>query len=450
MDLSKLVRTVLGTGLCRGITAAGTFALNLCLAWQLSLDDCGRIMFCITAMIALAIFARFGFDASLLKFGGAAWHTKDIASFTRTSQNAFLIVAGISTTVTLLGQLLLGMVASDQWHGTPIMQTLLWALPFLSMCYIVSSTFKAAHRPEAGALFEVGGASVVTTLVLAAYAALGYKITPQTAATVFAIMAMLFCVTGILLVRQRLWSHEQKQEPTQNHPQPLGLKEHFRTSADFAIIAYGNVFGQWGSLLFLEYWCQDKDVALFSAAMRIVLIPNLILHCIVSVCSPRISGLHHSQDLGAMRSLVKRSALLLFLVNFPILLTMALGATWLMACFGSDYQPYGYLLSILACGQLLSILTGMGAATLGMAGYHRVAKWIGLLVALGGFALSAILVSQLGLLGAAIGSAVYATTLALAVAVAVKIHLGFFPTPTISGLFGRTETAVGTPIKLGK
>jgi len=460
LDLSKLFRMVIGTGVCRGITAAGTFALNLCLAWQLSLDDCGRIVLCLTATIALAIISRFGFDVSLLKFAGAAWHTQDTVTFTRTSRNALLVVAMISSTVMILGQGVLWMVGPERWHATTIMQTLLWALPFLSMCYVVSATFKAAHRPETGALFELGGASLMATLGIVVYATWKGEITPEIAATIFTLVAMVFCLFGIFLMRKLLWSptaipredtkEAPGEEPADNPGQPIRLKQQVRTSADFALIAYTHLLGQWGGLLLVEYWGSAAEVAVFSAAMRVVLMPSLILNCILAVCSPRISGLHQSQDFTGMRLLVKRSALLLFFANFPILLAIALGAPWLMACFGPEYQPYGYLLSILACGQFLGTMTGMGSAALGMAGYHGIIKWIGLIVAVGSFTLTGLLVSHLGVLGAAIGGAVYTILLSLSVAIATKVHLGFFPTPAIPKIFGVAEGTVDSQLNLEK
>lgn len=440
------------TAFCRGLSAAGTFGLNVVLARSLPLADYGNLAICLTAILALAIFSRFGFETSLLRFGGAAWHDDNLKAFRRVVNIALKVVFCISITVAILVGILLW-VSPYQWAAGELLRTVLIALPFMTISTIVASGFKAAHRPEAGALFEIGGVSLLTCLLVLGSTYFGHSMTALLAAQLYVGSSIVFCTIGLvsltLLKRYAEPSNDLQSVEDSDNQKPLkhriesdsengglkydevGLKEYLTTSSDFLIVAGTQFLGNWSGVFFVEYFQDESAAALFSAARRTSLLPMLLLSVVVAICSPKLAGLFQSSQTDRFRALVHRSSLIVCAVNVPILLVMAIGAPWWMNLFGNAYQANWMLLTVLSCGQLVGAVTGIATGVLGMTGQQRQLRKISIFSAVAAVILSAILTAGFGVLGAAIAGAVYAASQSLAVMLAVRKQLGYYPVPRL-------------------
>nr|WP_068260291.1 oligosaccharide flippase family protein [Rubripirellula obstinata] len=430
------------TAFCRGLSAAGTFGLNVVLARQLPLADYGNLAVCLTAVLALAIFSRFGFETSLLRFGGAAWHDDNLNAFRRVVNIALKVVTSISVVVAIVIGLLLWVSPFD-WAAGELLRTVLIAVPFLAISSIVASGFKAAHRPEAGALFEVGGVSLLACCLVLVLPSLGYAVTAQSAAIIYVGSSIAFCAIGLL----SLTLLKRYAKPTNDLTQAdspdgdfkdsnvkykeVSLKEYLTTSSDFLIVAGTQFLGNWSGVFFVEYFQDETAAALFSAARRTSLLPLLLLSVVVAICSPKLAGLFQASEPERFQALVHRSSLIVCAVNVPILLVMAIGAPWWMNLFGSDYQSHWILLTVMSCGQLVGAVTGIATGVMGMTGQQQLLRRISIVSAVAAVILSAVLSATMGVLGAAIAGAFYAAGQSLAVTFAVRKQLGYFPTPRL-------------------
>lgn len=429
MESLKLIQKIAVTALCRGVSASGTFAINVLLAWQLpTIAEYGSFAVCLTAVTALAIFSRFGFDVALLRYGGAAWHLGDAPAYRRAVGRAMAVVTCISLMVAAAtaGGLQLWGVG---WESAGLMQLLLLSLPFLALCYMVGAAFKAAQRPEAGAIFEIGGGSLLACLLFLGWEASGQELTLRTAAGLFCLAMASFACVGLVMLWGTVW---RRDEPEGWQPvEPLTMRSYLFTAADFAIIAGAQVLGNWVGLFLLETWYSSTEAGAFSAAKRIAMLPLLLQNILVTIASPRLAGFHEQQDPGNLRKLVGKSALLLFVASFPLLLIIGLAAPWALALFGSEYSTAWPLLSILAVGQLLGAFTGISTSVLGMIGQQQLVRKLGIVSSIVGILLSVLLTYQFGAVGAAVAAASYATLQAGMVAVAAWRQLGFSAMPVV-------------------
>jgi O-antigen/teichoic acid export membrane protein len=442
LGILNLLKRIILTAFCRGLSAAGTFGLNVVLARQLPLADYGNLAVCLTAILALAIFSRFGFETSLLRFGGAAWHDDNLNAFRRVVNIALKVVTCISVFVAILIGLLLWVSPYD-WAAGELLRTVLIALPFLTISSIVASGFKAAHRPEAGALFEIGGVSLLACFLVLGASSFGYSMTALLAAQIYVGCSIAFCVIGFvsLAFLKRHGKPSNDLSPTdslQNDAtetsvkyREVSLKEYLSTSSDFLIVAGTQFLGNWSGVFFVEYFQDESAAALFSAARRTSLLPMLLLSVVVAICSPKLAGLFQASQTDRFRALVHRSSLIVCAVNVPILLVMAIGAPWWMNLFGSEYQANWLLLTVLSCGQLVGAVTGIATGVMGMTGQQQMLRRISIASAVAAVFLSGILSATMGVLGAAIAGALYAASQSLAVTFAVRKQLGYFPTPRL-------------------
>lgn len=440
LEILKLLKKIALTGMSRGVTAAGTFAINVLLAWQLEgIGEYGQFAVCMTAITVLSIFSRFGADVALLRFGGAAWHMGDVDAYRNYIRRTLTVALAISVSLVLGGELILAFVG-ELWESSRTMQYLLPSLPFLACSFAIGAAFKTAQRPELGSLFEIGGGSLVACLCFLVWSGLGKQLTPANAAVLFTCASVIFWLMAVVALTQTVW---KKTKPAEWQPvEQVGWKQYFWTSSDFALIAGAQVIGNWCGLFFLELWGESAEVGGFSAAMRVAMLPMLLQNIVVTIASPRLAGLHEQRDEQSLRTLVGRASLLLFASTFPVLVLLSVAAPWALAIFGSEYRHAWPLLSIVAAGQLVGTVTGISTAVMGMVGEQRLIRKIGLISSCVSILLSAALTFQFGATGAALAAASYATTQALLVAIAAWHKLGFATLPTIPRHFTRWLFAI--------
>ncbi len=444
----KLFKTLFLTAVSRGLTAAGTFGLNVILARNLTLGEFGNISFCLVAVVTIAIFAKLGFDTSLLRFAGAAWHRNQFDAYLHYCKVALLTVTATGIVVLIASELTFTLF-NLPWPTTALLRLTMFSVPFLSITGIIASCFKAAHRPETGALFEMGGSSLFAGGIVLASVYLGHAITVEYAAKIFVLSTAFFCIFGFLFL---LWTWRDKGEKSwngnetmvgtdgcddtllvkQSIDQQVSFHTYFVTSLDLVIVAGTQVLGNWSGVFFLEYFQGETATAIFSAARRTSLIPLLLVSIVVSIFSPQLAGLYQSGDHKLFKKNVHRSSLIVCLVNLPILILMAFGAPWWMGLFGDAYQPHWLILTIMSIGQLVGATTGIATGVMGMTGNHRKLRTISVVCALLATVLAAVLSATMGVVGAAIAAAAYAAGQSVVVAWEVRKQLGYLPLPSLN------------------
>jgi O-antigen/teichoic acid export membrane protein len=444
----NLLKKLVATGFSRGLTAAGTLGLNVALARNLSTSEFGDISVCLVAVIAISIFSKFGFDTSLLRFGGAAWHAGQSESYRRYCKLALISTAAISVSVLAITVSTLSVV-SIPWDAADLFCLMMYSVPFLTISGIIASCLKAAHRPELGALLEMGGASLFACAIVLLSVLMGYNITVEYAAQIFVLSTVLFCAVGFVSL---YWISTNQGEPSPSTSSTIDeafaeddgplvaggslrgdvtLLTYFLISLDFLVVSGAQVLGNWSGVFFLEYFESSTTTAVFSAARRTSLVPLLLLGIVVSIFSPKLAGVYQSGDQPALKRMVHRASLVVCLVNVPVLLLMCLGAPWWMSMFGTAYKSHWLTLAIMSAGQLVGAVTGIATGVMGMTGNQRKLRTISITSAIAATVLAALLSAQFGLLGAAAATAFYAAGQSLCIAWAVRRQLGYWPFPSL-------------------
>lgn len=440
----NLLKKLLLTAFSRGLSAAGTLGLNVVLARCLEIGEFGNISVCLVAVVAISIFCKFGFDTSLLRFGGAAWHQERLDLYNRYCKSALLSTLAISLLVLALVEIALRTVPIP-WAASELMKLTMLSVPFLTVGGIFAACLKAAHRPELGTVFEMGGASSCACVILLGSAFLGWPITMEFAAEIFVFSSAVFCLAGwgcwAWSTRHSRESHHALSSDVEHDStvvksekltaEGVSFRVYLLVSLDFLVVAVAQVLGNWSGVFFLDYHEGEIATAVFSAARRTSLIPLLLIGVVVSIFSPKLAGLFQMGDQQALKRMVHRSSAVVCLVNVPVLLTMCLGAPWWMGMFGAAYRPHWLVLALMSAGQLVGAITGIAAGIMAMTGSQRQLRRISIVSAIIATFFAALLTATMGLLGAAIAAAGYAAGQSLLVAVFVRKQLGYWPLPAM-------------------
>jgi len=194
-------------------------------------------------------------------------------------------------------------------------------------------------------------------------------------------------------------------------PQLAKVKAKFRTSEllrSSGPLFWVTVFQMvivWIPTLLLGTWGSSADVGVFAAASRTVLLTSFILFAVNSITSPKFSMLHKQGDLAALERVAKDSTKLIVLVSGPILLVFWLLPEHIITVFGAQFASGATVLSILAIGQFVNMVTGPAGNLLMMCGHERLVRNNIGLCAIICVLLNVSLIPTMGLTGAAIAGA---------------------------------------------
>lgn len=426
----NLVGLLLKSGPARLFSALGTMVLGVVLARTLSKPDFGMYSFCLFVLVALSMLSRYGLESVLLRYGGSAWHQKDRVRFGAYGAWALEMTTKNAILITLLAVLLLGVFDFSQYFDPELMLwTLVSLLPW-SLLYSISAIFKSAHRVAMGCLLEVGVVNHIAWVTVLVFKVCGMEISAVRVAIVLLCAAIFVCGVGLLLLkRNNLWPRKDASIAHQK-------AEFQQACRAIVIVVIMHLMASNGGLFFLGLFWNASEVAVFSAPARLAQATLLFTNLVTLIISPRLSGRYESGDQQGFQQVLRKGCLIVFAINFPVLILISIGSPWIMQLMGSTYVPYWPILSIMAIGQAVNIVAGLAPTVLCMTGMEKLWSRLSFYNASVGILVTVALSYYFGAFGAAIGASTYQATQSWLAAVTVKLQRGYWTIPPLrwSGL----------------
>lgn len=399
----ELLLTTLRTLLIRGISAFGTFALNLALARSMGAAGLGLFMLAYTWLLGLSMLSRYGLDVALLRFAGSAWGERDWPRLRGVAFQAFLItlVASLASSVALF--LLAPMLALSVF-GKPELEPLLRIVavcitPYTIM-YLNSTLLKAMRLPAMAPLFESGSVMMVLAAVIwgAHYFAAAISL------VVISWYMVIVCIISMLLS----WWLVLRRVRTMTTVSGSASRQEdlFKVATSFSIISMIAFGIQWGASLIIGIYADAESVGLFNAAQRTAFVVTFIMLVFNSVLPPRMATLYKSGDMAGLERLTVTSTIYMTLASIPVVLVFCLFPEWVLGFFGPEFVAAAPHLFILAIAQFINVCTGSVGFLLNMTGHEKIVR--NLILAVGGLSLllSFLLIPVLGIWGATISTAI--------------------------------------------
>jgi O-antigen/teichoic acid export membrane protein len=169
--------------------------------------------------------------------------------------------------------------------------------------------------------------------------------------------------------------------------------------------ALATVFGiavTWLDVLLVGGLRSTKEAGIYAAASRLAIIGAYLLSAVGMAVSPQISALLARNDREGVQDVYQMATWWLILASWPIYLTLAVFAPFLMKLFGADFTRGATALAIISVGMLVNLATGNVLSVLLMAGkssWNLLNASLSLALNIG---LNLILIPRLGISGAAI------------------------------------------------
>jgi len=265
-----------------------------------------------------------------------------------------------------------------------------------------------------GCLFEVGVVNHITWVVVLISVASGVEVSAIYVAIVSLIATCCVCTLGFCLLKiDQLWPRYSSSIADERI-------EFKRACRAIVVVVVMHVMANSGGLFFLGlfWWRLAQATILFTNLV------NLII-------SPRLSGRFKDGDETGFQQVLRKGCLIVFAINIPVLIVIALASPIILQLMGSQYVPYWPILSLLAIGQAINVVAGLAPTVLCMTGLERLWSKVSFYNATFAIALTVALSYYFGAIGAAVGASVYQASQSWLAAITVKIQHGYWTIPPL-------------------
>ncbi len=382
----------------RVLSAVLMLGLQVLLARLMPLDSYGGFIAVWTWMLALGSFAALGFAESSVRFLPRYRARGQEARVRAYWRFGLWMVISVSVLLALLAAVLSHMLGAAGGPGLLVLLVGL-GLPFLALEYYLEGIarsfgwFRLATVPVyvirplligATCLALVQGGIVLTL--------------PLVGAVLVASMGAV-AIGVALVIGWRLRS----QSPVRHTPRQRALW--LRAALPLLAVSGLEDLVSYADVLVLSLLATPDEVGLYFAAARTLALANFVGYAIYLV-----SGRRFALDLAARdRSELQRSVHLASRLTFwstlaAVAVTLLVGP-FLLAAFGPAFAQGYWVMVILGAGLLAKSLSGQASELLIVAGRQRALIWLSGGVLVVSVALSMVLVPTLGMVGAAIATA---------------------------------------------
>jgi O-antigen/teichoic acid export membrane protein len=399
----RSVRDLLkGSALALTVKAAAVlaaFGMQIVVARALGASEAGLFFLAYTIILLASGFSRLGLEHTLVRFIAkdhveAAWGR---IKPTYATSIRWSLVAALGTAGLLIAAAhFLGDVLSHEPDFSIVVQLAALAIPFIGIFTLTAYALQGLQR-VVSSVFLMNGLMPVGMVILI------LTVRPHSAADVAAYLAVASFVASLIG-----WVWWRMALPRPRHPS-LETVEWATLRASCWPLWVGVMLAQaiaWSGQLMLGVWASTADVALFNAAQRSAATMVVLGASVNTILAPRLAAAYSGEFDGPMRRLVRSGTIMLALAAVVPALAMAWAAADILALFGPEFRDGALALQILSLGYFLHVAAGVQGFVLTMTGNERAVRSSVIVAAAIGIGTGLLLVPSLGLLGAAISTAI--------------------------------------------
>lgn len=425
LDMFKVLRRGTAGAFAVQVGGAGLgLVSHVVLARFMGAKAYGTYTLVLTWISVLVVLALAGQSSAVLRFIPAYVHHQRWGQLRGLRRRVRLVVFVASAVVALMGATLVYVLRArlgpDLELTFMVAFVLLIVLTQLQMSGALHCALKRAA--SAGGFNNLVRPLLLLGLVLGFTLGLGHRLgAPEAmlASTVGALGAL--ALSDLLL--KRVWPRESRR-----------ARPHFETGAWlrlgghlFFLAIVGTVLAR-VDILVLGAFANAASVGPYYAAVQLAALAAYGLSSVNTILAPMIAERYAARDHKGLRELVRRAAWLTFSMTVTIALATAIAGPWILQLFGPGFGVAYVPLLIVLAGQCVNALAGPVGLLMTMTRFERQAPQI-----IGGGAaanvlLSAVLVPQFGMLGAAVATATSTAAWNVGAFVFVWGRLGVNPT----------------------
>jgi len=413
----------LSTAFVLKLLAAGlAFAFNVVLARLLGAEDTGLYFLALTCISIAAVIGRAGLDNTLIRFIAANAAVEDW-QLVKGVYNNGLKLAFVTSCVTSIFLILAAPWLSKAVFSKPELSGL---IRWMAIAVVPFALF-TLHAQALQGLKRIRDAISVLSVFLPFFSLLGITVLAPYWGVHGAVWA--YILASYITLYIGLWRWRKATPQLRGLDGYFETKQMLRSSVPLFWMMVLNLIIYWSSSIMLGIWSSSAEVGIFNIAKRTAMLTSFILIAVNSIVAPKFSDFYNRGDIKALEQTAIYSSKFMTLMATPVLLLFILCPSWVMSLFGAQFSNGAIVLTILAVGQFVNVATGSVGYLLIMSGHETTMRNIAMICAIICLILNAILIPQIGLLGAAVATAITLSLQNLIAAWLVWYKLGIITAP---------------------
>ncbi len=182
----------------------------------------------------------------------------------------------------------------------------------------------------------------------------------------------------------------------------------------------------WADTIMLGMWRTEEEVGIYNVAVKLSLITSFTLAAVNSIAAPKFAEFWGNGDIKGLARVAQQSTKLIFWTSAPILVLYILFPKFFMGIFGEEFRKGALALVFLTIGQFVNASVGSVGYILQMTGKQKIFQNIILIAAILNIMLNLLLIPKLGIVGAAVASAIAFCFINIVPFFLVRYYYGFF------------------------
>ena len=397
--MSEIMRGASVAFMMKALGAGFAFGFNVLLARMLGAEGAGIYFLALTAATIAGTLGRMGLDNALLRFTAAGAAVEDWAAIRGVYRRGMSLGLCASAASALLLFAIAPWLAENAFGKPDLAAPMRWmalAVAPLTLVSLHAEMLKGLKRIRDSLLVQGGG---IPALSLLGLFWMGRYWGVNGAVWAYTLSACAMALVGIALWRAAT-------------PELKGVSGRFetrellRSSMPLFWVSSTMLMMNWTATFALGVWGTKADVGLFGAAYRTATLTTFVLIAVNSIAAPKFAALYRRGDMESLGSTARNCARLATALATPALILFVLAPRWIMGLFGPQFVGGGAILAILAIGQFVNVATGPVGYLLMMSGRERLFRNITVVFAALNVLLNVLLIPAIGVMGAAIATAI--------------------------------------------
>ncbi|MFK7846882.1 MAG: flippase [Rhodothermales bacterium] len=416
-NLAQFIRGSGGGFLIKMLSTLVIFASTMALTRLLGKQEWGAYSFAIACLSTCLIIARYGFNKSAIRYIASYRSKKEwglINGFVRYSQRtSFKIAIGLSLGFGLIIYLsrsyIIAKYGDDAFYNCLLIALLF--LPLVARLEIQEGMLDGLKRVVLSQLSmrTLRPALIAIAMIITYYWTDIGRITREAGdivlhaeLAIFINLAATICAVFLsyYLVKSAVPKQVGTAQPEYNK------KEWFSTSQDMMLTSGFNYVLISADSLMLGIMLNTDAVGVYRIASQVAAAIVIALTAMNGILHPIVADLHANNKRQELQRIVSLGANAVFALSIIGGLILYFAADFLPLLFGAEYVEPIPLLRILIFGQIFNACAGPAVLLLNMTGHQRDAAKIMAIGALLNLVLNGILITSMGIKGAAIATIV--------------------------------------------
>ena len=313
------------------------------------------------------IFIILGMNYGAIRYISYYIGKDDISAIKGALKFFLLTVGGLSMVISIVFYFLAPTIANDVYQKpqlTQVLQILAFALPPMSIVFLMSGIFKGFQQIKYTVLLSDVALPVLSGLFFGAAWYFG-KSLPTVMYLVLIINIIGVILASYFLLKIFPQIKDKSIKAIANN------KEIFFYSLPLFMSVFLKIFLNRTDILMLGYFGSTADVGIYSLAAKLSQVVFIISLSVYSIFAPVVSELFAKNDRSKLKKIFSQSTRFSAIVTVPIFGALMLSYETILTVFGKEFVDGGEVLLILGLAFLINSILGFSGQMISMSGRSK-------------------------------------------------------------------------------